>query len=55
MTTEVSHWKQRAFAAEAHVSELDQSGKPSADHRFRRLRALLARELHPNHARTEGH
>jgi hypothetical protein len=56
MTAEISHWKQRAFAAEAHVIDVSKgrSGAPATDHRFRQLRALLAKELHPDHVKTEG-
>ena len=51
ISSEIAEWRRRALIAEA----LLRKGRPTqatADNRFRRLRTLLAKELHPDHAST---
>jgi hypothetical protein len=51
ISSEIDELRRRALIAEA----LLRKGRPTqatADHRFRRLRTLLAKELHPDHAST---
>jgi hypothetical protein len=49
-------WRDRARAAETRFVAQEPSGPQSMgpDGQFKRLRALLASELHPDHARTDG-
>jgi hypothetical protein len=53
---DVAAWEQRAASAKARVNELakHQFAQSLPDDRFQRLHALLARELHPDHSKTEG-
>jgi hypothetical protein len=56
-TAEAEKWKKRAVIAEARVAELAAAPRPAQltpDHRFQQLRTLLARELHPDHTKSEG-
>jgi hypothetical protein len=51
ISSEIAEWKRRALIAEALLRK-GRSAPTTADHRFRQLRTLLAKELHPDHART---
>jgi hypothetical protein len=55
-TAEAESWKRRAVAAETRANDLAaaQPAQLAPDHRFRQLRALLARELHPDHTKADG-
>ena len=55
-TAEAENWQRRAAAAEVRANDLAaaQQAQFPPDHRFKQLRALLARELHPDHSQTVG-
>lgn len=55
VTFENDQLQQRVTKAEARLAKLDsRPTAPTSDYQFRRLRALLARELHPDTVPTEG-